>query len=625
MSMTFGDGVNDTYTNRTYQAWDHSLTLDFSGRVHYTLSGQGSSESDVELFASLYSQGAAIYYPQEGGANFFLSGFRMSKGDSTQNRNFFNGRSNDEDSLIVFDDVYFDSITINNRDFIYDYGANGPGVYGQNLFVFINCTIEDYDSDSYVFVNQRYGGGISLFDVIWDSSGIWSGSFYMSRREAWRLDNESWYALETYGGLSLSDEIKNSLGEHLYIKNVIIKDSSTPNTFIYDDEPRTNTTWHFENVQLINTGGYYWFYVDGDSQGFELNFIVQNVTIDDLSTLSLFHFLRFDGDISFDNIVITDTSYCDVFLYGWRVSGSIAMNNITAKNSAIGRLTRVTDASPYLNVSNVYFENSELDYALVYAESSKSFVMHNIHMVDVQGWWGLFGINSPYAEIKNVSLRSSGGLDFDLSFISGVFVTDNDHVGSIQVENIIAEDTIISIQLYTQYGFKESYVSGITCSNCHTNNFWVFLEFFHVEKWNNEVHDIYFDGYYKKNNMSSIQYSLNNCTGYNCRYWAQGIFYIYYDAIGEGSAYDLDYNQTNCDEEYLDYYYDVTLIDNAVNGPIVMIDIESNDCDMIFDNWNVKENTNLVNASGWNGNNIDTRWREGVYMIVFCLLSFCFV
>ena len=67
------------------------------------------------------------------------------------------------------------------------------------------------------------------------------------------------------------------------------------------------------------------------------------------------------------------------------------------------------------------------------------------------------------------------------------------------------------------------------------------------------------------------------------------------------NVYDKNYSMTDCSKN-MDFYGNVTLIDNAVNGPVVMMDIDTNDCDMIFDKWHIEKTVNLLNGS-WNSEN----------------------
>ena len=306
------------------------------------------------------------------------------------------------------------------------------------------------------------------------------------------------------------------------------------------------------------------------------------------------------------------------------------------------------------------------------------FVIDNFEAIDSGAAYGIILLRAVYFEATNIRFSSTRGLDFEGSYTSGIWSMDFLHVGTTKVENLTMTDTIITESVYSQYGWKEAYVDGIVCDNVHTDNFWVYFEFYNIGKWKNYVQNIYFNGHYEDNDMDSIM-TYWNCTGYNCKYWAQGIFYLYYDGdasepsggaerrrrsmlqrlrqhneldddnyndrdrdefedfdedlnfdeefhVDQDAAssetqrkllfwyemyynsYDENYTMTNCSEN-MDVYRNVTLIDNAINGPLVMMDIDTNDCDMIFDNWYVQKTVNLLNSS-WNSENANSEGGE---------------
>lgn len=68
----------------------------------------------------------------------------------------------------------------------------------------------------------------------------------------------------------------------------------------------------------------------------------------------------------------------------------------------------------------------------------------------------------------------------------------------------------------------------------------------------------------------------------------------------------------NC-THYSDYYYNISVIDSGISGPVVIVDIVINDCDMKFDNWLVERMDNVLDiANRWQiiQDQLDDQWYE---------------
>ena len=50
----------------------------------------------------------------------------------------------------------------------------------------------------------------------------------------------------------------------------------------------------------------------------------------------------------------------------------------------------------------------------------------------------------------------------------------------------------------------------------------------------------------------------------------------------------------------------ISLIDNGIFGPVVMIDIEINDCIIHFDNWHIEQTISLLFDVDWNSANLES-------------------
>ena len=669
---------NNTY--QTYQKWNTSLVIqdnDDNITSSYRFKGQGSTQSLVELFGATISNDGAIYYYFQYGAHFIFEDFTLGNGDSTYDRKFILCNNIYVDGSFTFRNMIFDKLYYTD-DFIFDYMSNSVG-YGHNSILFEDVIIRDhYQSSGGNFVEQRLSGGVSMNNVLWEDNYFGTGVFYtLERRSSTESDDNT-------GGTVYGDD-------DMYFTNILIKNSFHANYFVWDSNAYNKGVLRYENITIIDTrfGSRFGFVsttwsaaITVTYKGFNVNNIsVVNCTVGN----DLFYFGRYHGNITnvyvqggdigtiisiysefnvtnIRNITAIDSKgYYFLSTNGAGNSNAdqsgLTVTDIYAKNCSYqyGGLTFWGSAANGTIIANVVFDQVSTQ-AMIYVVGgfdvrcndttlscdwgypAKYLTIRDVKLIDSQAELGIGVQRAEYFEVYNINIYSTDGLGFNNSYISGVYSMDIHHIGATFVENITFVDTILWESAYTQFGWTEAYVNGIICDNCHTENYWVFFEFYNMGLWHNYVENIYLNGHYLDYDIASLDDSLNitrntNCTGgpsmFDC---AQGIFYFYYDGdirktVGEDTSpsrrellyfyyyyedyYKENYTMTNCSDYYLDYYYNVILIDNAIYGPVVMIDIEINDCDMIFDDWHIELTTNLINNTAvrvWDSENIDTQW-----------------
>lgn len=689
--------LDSDYGNYTYQKWNTSLLISETSssiRSYYHFAGQGPNSTIVEVFESLISSTYdALYYVNEYGADFVFEDFTLQQGDSTTDRKFIQANTNYYDGSFTFRNIIFDSYDKASDYFIYDYSSSSNG---QNKLVFEDCIIIDSTCSYTYWVYQYYSGGVSIDNMVVDRS-TWSQSVFYIRYP--------WSAYST--GVGTEDS---------YITNMVFNDTSIGSYFLYVYYMYTYGSWVVANIDFMNHyQGSYFAYI---YPIYDQYFVGENITLTNGTYMyQLFNLRGFDEGVWIRNVHIED-SYLGSLLYlDNAYQNETIIENITYINSEASYVLQTDDVYSDLIIRNVYFKNTPLNYGfeffwistntilfenitfedrgtdqyiLIYLGAtdcrynyttyecvsfydSGSVIIHDMSLINADNYWGAVIFRAQYLEIDNYQMYSTTGLGRNNSYVSGPFTMDWGHEGTTKVTNMNVYDSVIQWTVYSQFGWKESYVNGITCDNCHTDNEWVFFEFYNAGEWHNNVSNIYIKGYYQENNMSNIASATGgNCThGYWCDYFAQGIFYFYYDGEAtesrEGDSIDarrrtrrrgmdkhidmdmaakyedeaLDFedelqnvlddtslsqqdarrkllffyeyydlyqrNYTmNCDK-YFDVYYNINVIDNAVFGPIVMIDIETNDCPMVFDNWKIEDNTNLI-GKFWDTDGIEDPW-----------------